>query len=270
MTEVKVAAALGPPDSGNKPAGMRFGGPSAALLVLHAPRAHLGKLLEVHAHFALGGADSDFVVEGAAASGSRLEIVSLGEKGAHGEAEWRAHAQGSVTINRKAVTQHTLVAGDELRVVGMFFRFLCGTDVQRQYHEGIYQLTIRDFPTGLHNRRYLQEALERELFRAARNESRLAVAVLDWEPNPEMASHDLLGAFARRIREGAPREFWAARNAEHEIVVVAPGTSAAELERTVREWLRGCPEPNRLGIAEADGASRDSLAVIAAARGKAR
>jgi hypothetical protein len=38
--------------------------------------------------------------------------------------------------------------------------------VQSEYHETLYRMTIVDLSLGIHNKRYLQEALERELIRA--------------------------------------------------------------------------------------------------------
>ncbi len=240
---------------------------------MHTPsRAQLGKLLEVPSHgFVFGAEGSDFVVEGASDSGSRLEICCFGA-GADGEAAWQAEAEGAVTIDRETVTRRMLVSGDEFRMVDSFFRFLCGPNVQSQYHETIYRMTIVDVSTGIHNKRYLQEAIERELMRASRRGTRLAVAVLTWESSREVASHDQLREVADRISKRLPSGWLLARNADLEVALVAPDTSAEELELCVRGWLRGCAESaaaNRLGVAESDGDSLDSIALVAMARSKA-
>src|SRR5262249_48481842 len=47
------------------------------------------------------------------------------------------------------------------------------------YHEEIHRLTVLDPLTGLHNRRYLNEHLDREAERARRHERPLAVLLMD-------------------------------------------------------------------------------------------
>src|SRR4029078_3549359 len=58
--------------------------------------------------------------------------------------------------------------GDYLRVGNCIYRFLAGGNVEAEYHEEIYRLTIIDALTDIHNKRYMLEFLDRELSRAAR------------------------------------------------------------------------------------------------------
>ncbi len=57
--------------------------------------------------------------------------------------------------------------GDYLRVGNCIYRFLAGGNVEAEYHEEIYRLTIIDALTETHNKRYLLEFLDRELSRSA-------------------------------------------------------------------------------------------------------
>ena len=59
------------------------------------------------------------------------------------------------------------------------FRFLAGGNIEAAYHEEIQRLSTLDPLTGLHNRRYLDEFLEREIERAARHQRTLAVVLFD-------------------------------------------------------------------------------------------
>ena len=69
--------------------------------------------------------------------------------------------------------------GDYLRVGNCIYRFLMGGNVENEYHEEIYRLTIIDGLTETHNKRYLLEFLNRELARSLRYHRPLAVLLFD-------------------------------------------------------------------------------------------
>jgi len=69
--------------------------------------------------------------------------------------------------------------GDYLRVGNCIYRFLAGGNVEAEYHEEIYRLTIIDALTDIHNKRYLLEFLDRELSRSARHARPLALIMID-------------------------------------------------------------------------------------------
>ena len=69
--------------------------------------------------------------------------------------------------------------GDYLRVGNLIYRFLDGENVEAEYHEEIYRLTIIDALTDIHNKRYLLEFLDRELARSARYQRPLALMMFD-------------------------------------------------------------------------------------------
>ena len=69
--------------------------------------------------------------------------------------------------------------GDYLRVGNCIYRFLAGGNVEAEYHEEIYRLTIIDALTDIHNKRYLLEFLDRELSRSARYGRPLALIMFD-------------------------------------------------------------------------------------------
>jgi len=74
---------------------------------------------------------------------------------------------------------HRLADGDYLRIGNAIFRYLEGGNIEAEYHEEIYRLTVLDGLTGLHNRRFLTEYLDRELSRAERHARPLALAMFD-------------------------------------------------------------------------------------------
>jgi diguanylate cyclase (GGDEF)-like protein len=82
-------------------------------------------------------------------------------------------------VNGKEVDEQILHDGDCLQVGCSIFRFLAASNVEAEYQEEIYRLTILDGLTGIYNKRYLLEYLDRELARSARNRRPLAALLID-------------------------------------------------------------------------------------------
>jgi diguanylate cyclase (GGDEF)-like protein len=82
-------------------------------------------------------------------------------------------------VNDQPVSVHRLQDGDYLRIGNCIYRFLAGGNVEMEYHEEIYRLTIIDALTEIYNKRYLLEFLERELARSARYHRPLALVLFD-------------------------------------------------------------------------------------------
>src|SRR5947199_313345 len=82
-------------------------------------------------------------------------------------------------VNDGPVEHARLHDGDYLRVGNCIYRFLAGGNVESEYHEEIYRLTIIDGLTSIHNQRYLLEFLDRELARSARHKRPLALIMFD-------------------------------------------------------------------------------------------
>jgi diguanylate cyclase (GGDEF)-like protein len=69
--------------------------------------------------------------------------------------------------------------GDQLKVGRTILKFIAGDDVEVQYHEEIYRLMMTDGLTQLHNKRYFDEALDREVARAKRYKRSFSLLVFD-------------------------------------------------------------------------------------------
>lgn len=82
-------------------------------------------------------------------------------------------------VNDKSVTSAVLHDGDYLRVGNNIYRYLAGGNVESEYHEEIYRLTIVDGLTQIHNQRYLLDFLDRELARSNRHQRPLALVMFD-------------------------------------------------------------------------------------------
>ncbi len=77
------------------------------------------------------------------------------------------------------ITDIQLRRGDQIKIGDTIFKYLSGSDVEAQYHETIYKTMIMDGLTDVHNKKYLVEALEREIPRALRHERKLSLLMID-------------------------------------------------------------------------------------------
>jgi diguanylate cyclase (GGDEF)-like protein len=71
-------------------------------------------------------------------------------------------------VNELPVRERLLRDGDQIRIGRAMIKFLTSNNVEAQYHEEIYRLMTLDGLTQLHNRRFFQEAMEREFARSKR------------------------------------------------------------------------------------------------------
>jgi diguanylate cyclase (GGDEF)-like protein len=122
--------------------------------------------------------------------------------------------------------------GDYLRVGNCIYRFLAGGNVEAEYHEEIYPLTIIDALTEIHNKRYLLEFLDRELSRSERYGRPLAIIMFDLDRfksiNDELGH--LGGDFTIRemaacVKTCVRKEELFARYGGEEFIIVLPETS---------------------------------------------
>jgi diguanylate cyclase (GGDEF)-like protein len=82
-------------------------------------------------------------------------------------------------VNNAIKVESPLQDGDYLRIGNCIYRFLGGGNLEAEYHEEIYRLTVLDPLTGVPNRRHFQEFVDREVARAARHHRPLALALID-------------------------------------------------------------------------------------------
>ncbi len=102
---------------------------------------------------------------------------------------------------------------------------------------------VRDPLTGLFNRRYLQETLERELARIQRERSVLSVVLLDADHFKSIndryghsAGDLMLQTFARVLQCGSRKADVACRYGGEEFAVIMAGANAEEAKQRAEEW----------------------------------
>lgn len=113
--------------------------------------------------------------------------------------------------------------------------------------ETLQHQSIRDPLTGLYNRRYLEEAMEREISRAARNQTSLGLIMLDVDHFKQFndrfghdAGDDLLRELGNFLMANARQTDIACRYGGEEFIVILPGTMAAVVKKSeeLREKFR--------------------------------
>jgi diguanylate cyclase (GGDEF)-like protein len=141
--------------------------------------------------------------------------------------------------------------GDYLRIGNCIYRFLMGGNVETEYHEEIYRLTIIDALTDTFNKRYLLEFLDRELARSARYCRPVAVVMFDIDHfkkiNDELghlAGDVTLRELAACVKTCIRKEELFARYGGEEFVVVLPETNL-EGGLTAAERIRAMVEEHK-------------------------
>jgi diguanylate cyclase (GGDEF)-like protein len=84
-----------------------------------------------------------------------------------------------VNDGAQTVTAQRLVPGDQLRIGNTIFKYLSGSDVEAQYHEVIFSMTVTDGLTNVINRKALDGILADEVLRAHRHARPLSLLILD-------------------------------------------------------------------------------------------
>jgi diguanylate cyclase (GGDEF)-like protein len=136
-------------------------------------------------------------------------------------------------VNDIPASMYKLKDGDYLRVGNCIYRFLIGGNVEAEYHEEIYRLTIMDALTETYNKRYFLEFLDRELARSARYHRPVSLVMLDID-RFKVINDDLghlggdftLRELAARIKGSIRKEELFARYGGEEFAVVLPETTA--------------------------------------------
>ena len=218
-------------------------GQDACLVHIYPPDPNLGRRYPLTEVATSIGRGDDCAIRSTDSSISRRHaLITRGDDGQYTVAD--LGSTNGTFVNNASRRQTPLRDGDYLRVGNCLYRFLAGGDVEAEYHEEIYQLTIRDGLTLVHNRRYFSEFLEREAVRAARHKRSVAVILLDIDRlkavNDRMgylAGDMTLREFCARVQVILRPDELLARTGGSEFAVVLP-EGDADSARATAERIR--------------------------------
>jgi diguanylate cyclase (GGDEF)-like protein len=188
------------------------------------------------------GADNHVVLDGDSVSRRHAQFRQKGN-------EWLIIDDGSTNgtyCNDEQISREVVLRnGDRVKIGPTIFKYLSGADVEAQYHEEIYRMTIMDGLTQIYNKRYLYEALEREMIRGRRHERELSILMFDIDHfkrindvHGHLAGDYVLKEVARVVTARIRRDEVFARYGGEEFAIILPETSlqgAVQLGETLRQ-----------------------------------
>ena len=188
------------------------------------------------------GADNQIVLEGDSVSRRHAHFEKR-------ETRWWVVDDGSTNgtyLNEEQINQEAMLQNaDRIKVGPTILKYLSGADAEAKYHEEIYRMTIVDGLTQIHNKRYLNEALDREVLRARRHQRDLSVLMFDIDffkrvndQYGHLAGDYVLRELAKIVQERIRRDEVLARYGGEEFCIVLPETplpGAAALADDLRE-----------------------------------
>ncbi|NOK11196.1 GGDEF domain-containing protein [Corallococcus exercitus] len=165
---------------------------------------------------------------------------------------------GTYLNDREVLQAQPLRSGDLVKVGGSIFKFLDGDNIETQYHETIYTLTIADGLTGINNKRYFLEYLEREMGRSHRYQRTLSLMMFDIDHfkqindvHGHLAGDHVLREMAQSIKRLVRREQCFARYGGEEFAVVMP-EDGPDKARLFAEKIRKLVEDKRFVFEDKD------------------
>jgi pSer/pThr/pTyr-binding forkhead associated (FHA) protein len=233
----------------------------ATIILIHPPDMPIGRRTQLDRDRMSIGRDSaaDIALERDAVSRQHAELVRTGEDC------WSVRDLGSTNgtfVNERPVEAgpegESLRNGDQLRFGDVVFKYLSGGNVESLYHQEVYTLSVQDSMTGVHNKRYFTDFLERELASAHRHKNPLTLVMMDIDHfkqlNDErghLCGDAVLKQLAARMRASARASgartcsrATAARSSPPSSPSPASRAACAS-PRTSARWWRAGPSPSR-------------------------
>jgi diguanylate cyclase (GGDEF)-like protein len=198
--------------------------------------------------FSLGrGSENTFVLENDSVSRRHCRI----ERKLRAWVVMDLDSTNGTYVNDELVKEYQLRRGDQVKVGDTILKFLSGSDVEAQYHETIYKMTIIDGLTGANNKRFLLEALEREIPRARRHQRPLSLGMFDIDHFKKvndtfghLAGDYVLKELATLVRTRLRPDDVLARYGGEEFCIALPETPR-EGAVAISEQVRGLIEKHR-------------------------
>ncbi|WP_309897495.1 GGDEF domain-containing protein [Archangium sp.] len=194
---------------------------------------------------------------------------------------------GTFVNDQPVKGEKALSNGDLVKIGRTIFKFIAGGNIEAAYHDEIYRLTTMDGLTQIYNRRYFEEALEREVSRSRRYERSLALVMFDVDHFKlvndrygHLAGDYVLKQLASVVKTKIRREDVFARYGGEEFGLLLPEidvAGAVKLSDKARKLVEKqrfefdknvIPVTISLGVAVLEGPHRDASDLKRAADGK--
>ena len=220
------------------------------IILLHPPGPDIGRRTPLVKNTYVFGRDESVDLVISRGSVSRRHAMLMRD----GFGNWAVQDMGSTNgtfVNEQQIERQLLEDGDQIRFGDAIFKFLVGGNVETAYHEEIYRMTIVDGLTGVHNKRYFLDFLDRELASAHRHGHPLSLVMMDIDHfklvNDErghLAGDAVLKEMSGRIQPRIRREDLFARYGGEEfaaVLTVTPLLGALQFAEAVRTILGQTP-----------------------------
>ncbi len=211
--------------------GKRAPAGDACLVNLHPPGPDIGRRIPLTEAQYIVGRDSEagFVVSRSSVSRQHARLYR------DDDGAWWVEDLSSTNgtfVNEARIKNQQLNDSDQVRFGDAIYKFLWGSNIESAYHEAIHNMAIQDGMTGIHNKRYFTEFLEREIAVASRHGHPLTLVMFDVDhfkkindTSGHLAGDAVLKELAARIRPRIRREDLFARYGGEEFACVLPSTA---------------------------------------------
>jgi diguanylate cyclase (GGDEF)-like protein len=202
----------------------------ACLVNLHPPGPDIGRRIPLAKSQYIVGRDSEAGLVVSRSSVSRQHARLFVDDDGNWWVEDLNSTNGTF-INEVRIRSQQLNDADQVRFGDAIYKFLSGSNIESAYHEAIHNMAIQDGMTGIHNKRFFLEFLEREIAVANRHGHPLTLVMFDVDHFKKvndtyghLAGDAVLKDLAQRIRPRIRREDLFARYGGEEFVCVLPST----------------------------------------------
>jgi diguanylate cyclase (GGDEF)-like protein len=161
-------------------------------------------------------------------------------------------------VNDRAIREHALRDGDQIKFGSTIFKFLSGSNVESSYHDEIYKLTTTDGLTGAYNKRHFLKQMEREMSRSIRYGRNLGLVMLDIDHFKEtndtyghLAGDHVLKQVSTKIMDHVRRDDIFARYGGEEFLLLLPEVTKQEAVQTAKK-IRALIEETQFSFDDVD------------------
>lgn len=213
----------------------------ASIVVIHGERLGERIRLDAERPLVIGrGPDCDLQLSQTSVSRRHCQLFRDGDR-------YRIRDLGATNrtfLNEQPVIEAWLADGDHITIGQSILKYVAPGNLEAHYHAEVHQRTILDTLTGLYNRRYFLDMLEREIARNERHRRVFSLAILDLDLFKQinddlghLAGDDILKALGHVLGHRVRRNDTAARIGGEEFGILLPETDlsdAMELGEDIR------------------------------------